>query len=179
MFKISEKILFHQIKNGDEQAFTVFYNHYRNKIYRFVYFKVASKEKAQDLTSEVFIKIFNYLREGQKIENFQAFLYKTARNLVIDSYRTQPDEISLENLVETQEVAGDDDVSKNFDLKFDFEKVSEALKKLPDNYRDVFVLRFIEELSFDEIAETIGEPSGNCRVLAHRGLQQLKNILKK
>ena len=176
MFKITEKILFHQIRNGDEQAFTIFYNKYRVKIYRFIYFKVSSEEKADDLTNDTFTKVFRYLRDGQEIENFQAFLYKTARNLVIDFYRTRKEEVSLEN---AKEIEADIDISKNLDTKLDIENIAKAVKKLPDNYKEIIILRFINNFSFDEISEATGKSHGSCRMLAHRGLKRLREILNK
>ena len=172
---ILEKILFHQIKNGDEQAFTIFYNMYRVKIYRFIYFKVSNKEKADDLVNDTFIKVFRYLRDGEEIENFQAFLYKTARNLVIDFYRTRKQEISLEN---AKEIEADIDISKSLDTKLDIENVAKAVKELPDNYKEIITLRFINNFSFDEISEATGKSHGNCRMLAHRGLKKLREILE-
>lgn len=175
MFKITEKILFHQIRNGDEQAFTIFYNRYKTKIYRFIYFKVSNKEKADDLVNDTFIKVFRYLQDGQEIENFQAFLYKTARNLVIDFYRTRKEEVSLEN---AKEVKAEIDVSKEVDDKIKIETINKYLFGLSPEYIKVVKLHFFDELSFKEIAEITGDSEGSVRMRAHRGMVQLKKLLK-
>ena len=175
MFKITEKILFHQIRNGDEQAFTIFYNKYRVKIYRFIYFKVSSEEKAEDLTNDTFIKVFRYLQKGEEIENFQAFLYKTARNLVIDFYRTRKEEVSLEN---AKEIEADIDASKEVDDKMKIETINKYLSGLSPEYIKVVQLHFFDELSFKEIAEITGDSEGSVRMRAHRGMSKLKKQLK-
>src|SRR6056297_3032720 len=97
MLKLKEKILLNQIKRGDEHAFGELYDKYKDDIYRFVYFKVSSEEKAHDLVNEAFLKIYDYLKKGKDIRNFRAFLYKIARNIVIDFYRTRKENISLDN----------------------------------------------------------------------------------
>lgn len=178
MFKIFEKILIHQIKKGDEQAFAQFYNTYQGRIYRFVYFKVSNEEKAQDLTNEVFMKAFNYLKddEAHEIENFQAFIFKTARNLVIDFYRTRKQDVSLDAI---SEIVSKEDVSKRVDDKLDIEKVAKAIKQLPSDYREIIILRFVDGLSFEEISHSVGKSLGSCRMLAHRGIKKIKEIIDK
>lgn len=175
MLKITEKILLRQIKNGDEQAFTFFYNHYKDKIYRFIYFKVSHEERADDLVNDTFIKVFHYLRDGEdEIGNFQAFLYKTARNLVIDFYRTRKQEVSLENSLE---IASETEIDQEVNYVINMENIEKAVKKLPDDYNQVLTLKFINNLNFQEISEITGKSAGTCRVLAHRGVKKLKQIL--
>lgn len=177
MLKITEKILLRQIKNGDEQAFTFFYNRYKDKIYRFIYFKVSHKERADDLVNETFIKVFHYLRDGEdEIGNFQAFLYKTARNLVIDFYRTRKQEVSLED---SPEIVSETKIDQEVNYAINLENVEKAIKKLPDDYKQVLTLKFVNNLNFREISEIIGKSTGTCRVLAHRGVKKLKQMIGK
>ncbi len=175
MLKITEKILFHQIKNGDEQAFTVFYNTYKDKIYRFIYFKVSSKEKAQDLLGDTFIKIYDYIREGNDIDNFQAFLYKTARNLVIDFYRAKKEDISLDD---APEITSSVDMEKQVGDKIAVENIKKYLSCIKSEYREAVHLHFFENFSFSEIATIIDQSEGNVRVRVYRGIKQLKEALK-
>jgi len=178
MLKIFEKILIQQIKKGDEQAFAQFYNTYQGKIYRFVYFKVSNEEKAQDLTNEVFMKAFNYIKDddAHEIDNFQAFIFKTAHNLVIDFYRTRKQNVSLDAI---SEIASKEDISQKIDDKLDVEKVAKAIKQLPDDYREIIILRFVDGLSFNEISHSTGKSLGSCRMLAHRGIKKIKEITEK
>ena len=178
MLRIFEKILIRQIKKGDEQAFAHFYNTYKAKIYGFIYFKVSDEEKACDLTDEAFTRAFRYLKDDEthEIENFQALLYKTARNLVIDFYRARKQNVSLDAI---SEIASKEDVSKKIDDKLDIEKVAKAVKQLPEDYKEIIILRFIDGLSFNEISHSTGKSLGSCRMLAHRGIKKIKKIINK
>lgn len=174
MLKILEKILIQQIKRGDEQAFTQFYNTYKDKIYSFIYFKVSSKEKADDLVNDVFLKVYRYLKEGNDIDNFQAFLYKTARNSIIDFYRTRQQNVSLDSI---SEIASREDISAKIDNKLGVEKIATAIKQLSNDCQEIIVLRFIDGLSFEEISQSTGKSLGSCRMLAHRGIKKVKEMI--
>ena len=86
--KFKEKLFIARLNTQDTEAFAEVYDFYLDRIFRFVYFKVNTKEEAQDLTSEVFLKVWRYIyNQKGKIENMNAFLYQTARNTVSDFYR--------------------------------------------------------------------------------------------
>src|SRR3989338_11153519 len=97
MGKIEEKILFYKIKKNERQAFIKAYDLYIDQLYRFIYFKVGSKEEAEDLCSAVFLKAWNYILEKSLIEekSLKALLYKIARNSIIDYYRKNKDKESI------------------------------------------------------------------------------------
>lgn len=175
MLKITEKILLYQIKKGDEAAFARFYNAYRVNIYRFIYFKVSDEEKAQDLTNETFLKIFNYLQDGEKIVNFRALLFKVARNLIIDFYRTRRAQIPIE---EAPEIISSTDTVQQVDQNLAMDNLKKYLSSLKPEYQEVVRLHFFDGLSFLEIAKATGLSEGNARMRAHRGIKQLKKRLK-
>lgn len=176
----SEQVLFLRLKkHKDKQAFIEAYDLYIEQIYRFVYFKIGSKEDAEDITSQVFLKCWNYIYEGnlESHDTLKPLLYKIARNTVIDHYRSSKDKqnVSLENAEELS------DEKQNLELGLavgmDFQKIiTEKLPLLKEEYRDVIILRFINELSVSEIARILGKTSGNIRVLIHRALQSLQGI---
>ncbi len=177
MLKIQEKILLYQAKRGNQAAFARLCSEYREKIFRFIYFKISNLEKAQDLTHDVFLKILDYLANGGEIKDFRCFLYQTARNLITDFYRLKDkQDLSLDEL--NQEIQSDIDLNKKIDIKLDLIKIEEALKKIPDRYREVIILRFIEEMSFKEIAKITNEKPDNLRQIAHRGLKLLRQQLQ-
>lgn len=173
MLRIQEKILLHQIRRGNQSAFARLCSEYWEKIYQFIYFKVSHQEKAKDLTSEVFYKILDYLANGGEIKNFRSFIYQTARNLIVDFYREkEKTEIPLDELEE--EIDKTKDLNKEVDLKLNLYQIEEALKKIPERYREVLVLRFINDLSLKEIAEIIKESEVNVRQIVSRGLKLLR-----
>ena len=87
--KIQDKILLIRLKKRDPEAFARVYDMYVTPIYRFIYFKVSRRQDAEDLTSEVFMKVWKYVATtDEDIENLRALLYRSARNIVIDFYRS-------------------------------------------------------------------------------------------
>jgi len=177
MFRFQEKILIEQIKNGNQSAFSRLYQKYNEKIYRFIFFKTSNQDVAQDLTSNVFIKVFDYLTNGQEIENFQAFLFQTAKNLVIDHYRARAvQELPIDEFVE-ENISDQKDVISELSGRFELEKIQDVLAKLPEPYREVIILRFVEDLPFKEIAQITGKTEGNLRVIVNRGLKLLRTNL--
>lgn len=182
-----EKLLLQRLYNDrDAEAFGQLYDRYAPKIYRYVYFKVATATEAEDLTAEVFLKTWEYvLRHGQekdkRIQNFRAFVYQLARNLIVDHYRRKAeryllvDETTLNNVPEAPErnpyaVAA---------VGSDIEIMNQALRGLKDDYRELIILRYIEELSTSEIATIVGKNSGAVRVSLHRAMSALREEMSK
>lgn len=178
----NEKITLYRIQHGDTDAFASVYDTFSEKIYRFVYLKVPTGQDAEDLTAETFLKVWHYLRDQKAVTNLQAFLYQVARNCVVDFYRKRGSAMleSLDEIEDTIVVADRTDLSleEKMTLKGDIANIESALRKLKDSYREVLVLHYLNELSIGEVARIIGKSNGATRVLVHRGLKALKEILK-
>ncbi len=176
---LQKKYLLFKAKNKDPKAFSKVYDLYVERIYRFVYFKVSSQEQAQDLTSEIFLKIWQAIIDGKDIRNLNAFIYKVARNLVIDYYRQErKKEIALDQEeVEQQQMTAVLDQVKEVETKLEVEKIESKLKELKDEYREVIILRFIEGLSIKEIAEIVDKKIGTVRVILYRAINTLKELM--
>jgi RNA polymerase sigma-70 factor, ECF subfamily len=175
---LQEKFLIYKVRqNKDAEAYGKLYDYYVDRIYRFVYFKINSQEDAEDITSEVFLKAWEYINTtNKKIENFNALIYRVARNSVIDYYRNRKINVSTddeENLIQIQDKVN---VAENVDQVLDRTNIEKLLSNLKETYRDVILLRFIEDYSIAEISEITGKSKANVRVLLHRGIQALKEI---
>ena len=160
---------------GMEQLFLKLYEEYASPIFRHCYFRVSSRELAEDLTQESYMRVWNYLREGNTIDNPKAFLYRIAENLIVDHYRKKK-EISLEALAE----AGFNPVGGNEDPILDYaagRQAREAIEELPPAHREILVLRYVDDLSIRDIALVIGQSENVVSVRIHRGIQKLKEIL--
>ena len=178
MFKFEEKILLQQIQRGNEGAFSRLYDSYQDKIYRFIYFRVSNESLAQDLTSETFMKVLQYLTNGKKIDNFQSFIYRTAKNLIIDTYRQRgQDELPIDDFVKDS-MADQQDIAEDVADKFSLEQIQHGLDQLPGQYREAIVLRFVEDLPFKEVADILDLTEEHARVIVHRGLKMLKTACK-
>lgn len=160
------------------KEFSKIFDNCVNKIYRFVFIKVNSEEVANDLTSETFLKGWESFQascgqDGQKIENPQAFLYKIARNLVIDYYREKgrTQIVSADNnpIVDPRP-SGQEKAIFNSDL----DRIKAVLVDLNDDYQNVIVWHYLDDLPISEIAKIMDKSEDTARVTLHRALKSLK-----
>lgn len=159
-----------------KKTFSDIYERYVNKIYRFIFLKVGTQEVAEDLTSEVFSKLWKKLKSKSHIENTNAFLYQVANNLVTDHYREKGKAQFVP--VETISMA---DERGNPEVKIavnsEMERVRTALAGMKDEYRDVIIWYYLDELSVPEIAKLTDKSEGAVRVTIHRALNELRERL--
>lgn len=161
--------------DGDETAFGQIYDLYFEKVYRFVFYRVNHKEAAEDLVSETFIRVWNKLSEINGPESFNGWVYQIARNLVIDYYRSRKVVIDLNDLENV--LVYEDNILDKTDLQYQQKTFLDALKKLTADQQLVIKLKFIDELDNDEIAKILDKSEGAIRVIQHRAVAELKNLL--
>lgn len=180
MVRFSEQIFLLKLKTKDPEAFGQFYDLYVIKIYRFIYYKVSSAEEAEDLTSETFLKVWQYISENKKISHLNAFVYQVARNLVIDYYRQKSQQKLIKDDDEERLAKIPDPtplINKKLELKIETELLEKAIRKLKDEYREIIILRYLEGLSTSEVARITNKSKGNVRVLAFRALKTLRELI--
>lgn len=165
--------LIKKAKKGDKFAFGILYKEYMPRIFRYILYLISDKEQAEDLTQETFLKAWKYLPKFRsKKGTFQAFIYRIARNLVIDYQRKKKAKVMEPEF--TSRIESSDNVEEKVVRKEKKEEVLQALEKLPDFDRELIILRYFEELSFKEIAKTVKKKEGTIRVRVHRVLATLK-----
>lgn len=168
-------------KDGEAEAFGLLYDHYLPKIYRFVLLKVSHREEAEDLTHQTFLKawenISNYIDQGFP---FSSWLYQISRNTVIDHYRSSAKAKSNENIDDLAEIISDENesIDSSLDKKMALKTVTKAIKELKDIEQDVIIMRFVDELSHDEVAKALDKTEGAVKLIQHRAIKNLKKILK-
>ncbi len=178
---LKEKWLLYQLKRkNDPELFGKLYDMYAPRLYRFVYFKVSTSHDAEDLTSDIFLKAWQYINEHREIESFSGLLYTIARNVIIDFYRqraTGREESLSEEFIEKASDKGKsaEAMSEAHDAKM----MLEHLKQLKEEYREVLTLRYVDELEIKEISQILGKSQINVRVITHRALAALKVIIEK
>lgn len=159
---------------GDNEAFGLLYDSYFEPIYRFIYYKVFSKEIAEDLTSDTFIKALSRIG-SYKIDKgrFNSWLYQIARNTVIDYYRTRKEDVALEDIFD---VPYDARTAEQFDALTALSSVDAYLKALPARQREIITLRIWEEKSFKEIADILGGTENSIKMAFSRSIRQLREV---
>ena len=181
--KFKNKKALSRLKSQDKEAFIEAYDENVDDIHRFVYFKIGSKEEANDLTSMIFLKTWNHIQTNslEDSKTLRALLYKIARNTIIDYYRETSNKItaSLDDEDNKIEVIDENiDPQTRIDQEADLERIKSKLPLLKEEYREVIIMRFINDLTLEEIADISGKKIGNIRVLIHRALGALKTLVE-
>lgn len=167
---------------GDAAAFGVLYEQHLEAIYRYVYFRVKDGADAEDLTEQVFLRAWEALSGYQpKGHPFSSWLYRIAHNMVVDYHRRNkytaqtapPEQInqmswdalrepnSLEQLIQAEEANA----------------LAKAIAQLPEIQQEVIILRFIEGLDHEKIANILDKSNGACRTIQYRALTTLNQLL--
>jgi len=172
-----------RLKNHDKDAFAKAYDDNINDIYRFVYFKVGKKEEANDLTSTVFLKTWNHIQTNslEDSKTLRALLYKIARTTIIDYYRESGNKISVSLDDEDNKIDITDESEtpqEIIDQRANLALIKSKLPLLKEEYREIIIMRFINDLTLEEIADISGKKKGNVRVLLHRALGALKELVE-
>lgn len=144
-----------------------------DNIFRYIFLKVDSREIAEDLTQSVFLRLWEKLED---VENPKSFLYKLASDAVVDFYRKKNRDFVLglhEYLPKDEKVNIEEEILKNIQL----EEIKNAIGFLKDDYQNVIIWHYLNGLSIQEIAQLLNRTPEATRVLLHRGLTRLKEIL--
>ena len=170
--------LYNEYLNGEKSAFELLYNKYNDKIKYFVYNIVKDYQKAEDITQDVFIYVLqNKIKQGY---TFKYYIYLVAKSraynyISMEKRRTEINEEYILNGLEQIEQDVANIVTKNEKRK----EILSAINMLDDRYKNAIYLVKIEELTYQETAQILGESIQNVKNLIHRGKKELKKILLK
>lgn len=174
-FEVDE--LVKKSKAGDSTSFGKIYDLLLDRVYRFVYFRIGNKEETEDLTQVIFFKIWQNLVKYQQRDGvpFEAWVFRIARNQLADYYRVKKitipiDEIEIEDTKPSPEQIADNVLNKD--------RVLKGLKKLNDSYREIIIMKFIEDLSNKEISKILKKQESYVRVLQNRALKALRKVIE-
>ena len=175
---------------GNNLAFDVLLNRHKDRLYHYIYFIVRTKEVAEDIFQETFVKAIMTIKQGRYTENgkFSAWITRIAHNLIIDYYRqeksentvsTDEDETNLLNRKDLSEDNIEDEMVIN-QIHNDVRRIVDAL---PESQREVLVMRYYRNMSFKEIADatnvSINTALGRMRyaILNMRRIAEENNIV--
>lgn len=150
------------------------YDEYADALFRYCVSKVSDRDVAKDLLQETFAKTWEYIAAGNEVANLKAFLYKTLNNLVIDTYRKKK-AMSLDVLQEDGFDPPDEMQVQAGEME-DGRRAMQQLRAIPEIYRDVIFMRYVNGLELSEIAEITGESENTVSVRIHRGIKKLKEL---
>jgi RNA polymerase sigma-70 factor (ECF subfamily) len=163
-----------------KKEFSKIYDKYVEKIYRFIFLKVNSKEVAEDLTSETFLRTWKvFSQSNPKIENISAFLYKTARNLITDYYREKGRVQIISPDLGRPIVDPRQNLEKQAILNSEIERIQKALLELDEDYQNAIIWYYLNELSIQEVANLLERTVPATRVLISRAIKALREKIEK
>jgi RNA polymerase sigma-70 factor (ECF subfamily) len=166
-----------------EERFLAAFDEYSDALFRHASLRVSDRERAVDIVHDTFTKVWSYLRSGHEIDSFRPFLYKVLNNLIIDEYRRQK-EASLDAILDEEGVdeGSFDELSEHsvesLAATIDGKLAFAVLERLPDHFREVIILRFVDGLGPREISALIEETENVVSVRLHRGLKLLRQQLE-
>lgn len=160
----------------DRKAITAIYEAYQQPLYRYIYRQVGSVEAARDLTSEVFSRFLQAVKNGTgPTQQLKAWLFRVGHNTVVDYYRRQQhrNHLPLDNVL----IYADTDPVRSAELNIDADRVRLALTRLTPDQRQVISLKFFAGFTNKEVAEVLDKPVGAVKALQHRAIVALQREL--
>ena len=168
----------------DRDVFIYLINRYERKLYNYIRrITNVSNEEAEDLLQEIFIKAYKNLRGFDPKLKFSSWIYRIAHNQVISNFRkrkARPENYSVQLSEElTRTLAGNMDIEKETDQKLLRENLLRGLEKLNKKYKEVLVLRFLEEKSYEEISDILMKPKGTVATLINKAKKEFLQEINK
>ncbi|CAN5449235.1 sigma-70 family RNA polymerase sigma factor [soil metagenome] len=180
---VTSDALIAQCLSGDQAAWEAIVRLHWRKVFNVAYKFVGRHEEAEDLTQDIFLKIFKALHTFDRRANFQTWIISISRNLCIDHYRsvrkerqTMARDVDASNLQPASKERGPYAFAEHQDLR---ELLRQALQTLPLTLRTAVILRDLQELSYQEIAARLDLPEGTVKSRINRGRIELAQQLKR
>lgn len=180
---VSTDALIERCLAGDQVAWEQIVRQHWRKVFNLAYKFVGRHDEAEDLTQDIFLKIFKALHTFDRRANFQTWLISISRNLCIDHYRsvrkereTMARDVDASNLSPVSRERGPHSQLEQTDLR---QLIRQALAELPPTLREAVVLRDLQEFSYQEIADRLGLPEGTVKSRINRGRLELAKHLRR
>lgn len=176
-----DKDIIESFKNGNKSAFNFIVLKYQKKIYWLIRKFVLEHDDADDITQEVFLKLYKSLVDFRGESALYTYIYKMAVNYSLNYLKKNKSRINLSVDIDTEAFkikSGDINSEEIYDREINSKLIQEAISKLPEQQRAVFNLRFYEELPYDEIAEILGTSVGGLKANYFHAFKKIQSFIK-
>lgn len=176
--RLSDEILMNHLARGDKKAAGVLYDRYYKKLYGYFVRMAKDSDVARDLTQNVFLKVIKYSHSWKDDKVFAYWLFRIARNILVDYYNGSKTFYGLEN---EPEIASRDqfDSVKEMEIRESYGFLLEAMAQLPPGYRELIELNRFQGFSYKEIAISTSSTENAVKVKTFRAIQKLKELYTK
>lgn len=182
----SDEDLMEYFQNGNDAAFNELVNRYQARLHNFLFRYTKDHQDCEDLVQETFLRVHKSKHSYERIAKFSTWMYTIALNLAKSLYKkkqrmhqvsihkdeSNPDDQELH--IEDSHILPDEMLHE----KLCMEQLEKALMALPDEFREVVMLRDLQQLSYEEVAEISGVPMGTVKSRINRGRAQIQHLLK-
>jgi RNA polymerase sigma-70 factor (ECF subfamily) len=174
-------------RNGDRRAFSELVDLYKDKIFHLAYRMLYNVEEAEDVVQETFLRVYSNLHRFDENQKFSTWIYRIGTNLCIDRLRRRKQTYSLDAEVSESEGADwysmlpSDERTPEGELILSEtqEQVRKAIDALPEKYKSAVILRYLHDMSLQEISEILNIPVTTVKTRVHRGREYLRERLEK
>ncbi len=186
LLQMSDEDLMAQFQAGTVEAFDILVSRYKDPLTNYIYRFLGDMKECEDLLQETFLRVYRNRHSYRRIAKFSTWLYTIAGNLARSEYRKR----KRRRLYSLQSVNRDDEEyeveipdeqfspDKHTESTIQDRHIQEALKQIPEEFREVVVLRDVQNLAYEEIAEITGLPMGTVKSRINRGRTKLQGLLK-
>jgi RNA polymerase sigma-70 factor (ECF subfamily) len=176
---LSDDEVIQSVRDGNTQHFEIIVDRYKKPLINFITKMLSDYEEAQNLTQDVFLKVFKTLNRYQRKDNFQAYIFTIARNLTINNIKKRKRVVLLSSIItgkrDEEYFRHDPDHHSDIEKKIQEHQLTEALRTLKENQKIALILKVYLEFSYKKIAEVTGWSIPKIETLISRAKRHLKN----
>lgn len=172
MKNLTDEQLVEEIKKN-KQLFSILIDRYQKKIEKYVFYLTNRKEEVDDLVQEIFIKVFVNLNSFDIKKKFSSWLFRIAHNQVVNFFKKYKNKLSLDEKIM---IVDESNIEENIE-KDELKKIlNSCLEKIPIDYKEIILLYYFEELSYEEISDSLKIPIGTVSIRLSRAKKFLKKL---
>jgi len=183
--ELSDNELAKLVQKGHKECYREIVSRYQKKLFVYVYHLLGNKEETEDILQNVFVKTFNSIKHFDIKRKFSSWIYRIAHNESVNYLKRKSRKrfVSWEDVSTSKdklETSSDEESPDDLWLKKELRKeVQDALDKLPQKYREVLVLRYFLNKTYDEMSDILGKPANTIGTLLNRAKKKLSQVIKK
>ncbi|TLV02198.1 RNA polymerase sigma factor [Dyadobacter luticola] len=153
---LDERVLMDRCAGGDREAYTALYKSYLTGLLRYIFLFTKSQDLSEEIVQEAFVKIWDHRESLREVQLFEPYLFKTAKNLLLDYFRKEKTQLKYHSLSSPATEESEEYADSELIYGQCYQLALDAIDRLPEKRKQIFEMKTREEFSLDEIAEKLG-----------------------